>query len=415
MLGFYVMEQSILLPHLFRIEFRKIVAVLSRLFGLAHIEIAEDITSETFLLAAETWGKKGIPENPTAWLYAVAKNKAKDYLKRDNLFSEKIAIQLKQEGSESSNMEIDITKEGIQDSELKMIFAICHPSISAEAQIGLALRILFGFGIDEIADAFLSNKETINKRLHRAKQKLREENIKMELPDKTEISLRLSTVYLTLYLLFNEGYYSASQNSVLRKDICLQALQLAYLLTEFETTNTPELNAVIALMCFHCSRFETRIRGNDIVLLEEQDTSKWDYSLIQTGELYLNKSATGDKLSKYHLEAAIAYWHTQKTNDTSKWENILKYYNLLLQIEYSPIAALNRTYALFKNYGADRAIDEAKKLNLENYYLYHALLGYFYQHTDKESAVYHLSKAKGMTKSEHEKRILDEKIENTQK
>ena len=408
------MNQSVLIPNLFRTEFRKIVAVLSRLFGLEHIEIAEDITSETFLLAAETWGKKGIPENPTAWLYTVAKNKAKDYLKRNQLFTEKIAVQLMHQGSESSDIEIVITKEGIEDSELKMIFAICHPSISTEAQIGLALRILFGFGIDEIADAFLSNKETINKRLHRAKERLREEKIQMELPDKAEISQRLSPVYITLYLLFNEGYYSASPNAVLRKDICLQALQLAYLLTKFETTNTPELNALIALMCFHCSRMETRIKDNDIVLLEEQDTTKWDYTLIQKGEFYLNKSAKGDKLSKYHLEAAIAYWHTQTTNDSSKWENILKYYNLLLQIEYSPIAALNRTYALFKNYGAEKAINEAKKLNLDHYSLYHALLGHLYQYTNKEKAINHLLKAIAITKSDHEKRILDEKIEKIQ-
>lgn len=409
------MEQSTLLPHLFRTEFRKIVAVLTRLFGLEHIEIAEDITSETFLLAAETWGKKGIPENPTAWLYIVAKNKTKDYLKRNQLFNKKIATEIKHETNHQSEMELDITNESIKDSELKMIFAICHPSIPTEAQIGLALRILFGFGIEEIASAFLSNKEVINKRLYRAKEKLREENINMVLPDKSELSQRISSVYLTLYLLFNEGYYSSSQNAVLRKDICLQALQLAYLLTEYETTNTPELNALIALMCFHSSRLEARLKDNDIVLLDEQDSTKWDYQLIQTGELFLNKSAKGEKISKYHLEAAIAYWHTQLTNDKGKWENILKYYNLLLQIEYSPIAALNRTYALFKNYGADKAINEAKKLNLENYYLYHALLGHFYKATDIKKAIDHLLKAKEMTKSTNEKRILDEKIDNLQK
>ena len=233
------MNQSSLIPHLFRTEFRKIVAVIVRLFGLQHIEIAEDITSETFLLAAETWGKKGIPENPKAWLYTVAKNKTKDYLKRNQIFNEKIIDHLKNENNVEINMEVDITNDNIKDSELRMMFAVCHPSIPMESQIGLALRILFGFGIDEIADAFLSNKETINKRLHRAKEKLREENIQFELPNENEISERISSVYLILYLLFNEGYYSASQNAVIRKDICLQALQLAYLLTEYDKTNTP--------------------------------------------------------------------------------------------------------------------------------------------------------------------------------
>jgi len=406
------MEQQSLIPHLFRTEFRKIVAVITKLFGLQYIEIAEDITSETFLLAAETWGKKGIPDNPTAWLYTVAKNKTKDYLKRNQIFTEKITLHLRNENEKSS--EVDITEKGIKDSELKMIFAVCHPSLPEEAQIGLALRVLFGLGIDEIASAFLSNKETINKRLHRAKEKLREENIKMEMPDDNDIPNRLSSVYLTLYLLFNKGYYTSSENDVLNKDICLQALQLAYLLTEYQKTNTPDLNALIALMCFHASRFDARMKDDNLILLDFQDQTLWNRELINKGECYLNLSATGEKLSKFHLEAAIAYWHTQTDHKAEKWSQILTYYNLLLQINYSPITAMNRTYALYKNYGAENAIGEAKKLNLDDNHLYHALLGHLYQDIDKEKAIIHLQKSIVQSKTEKEKRLLNDKIQQIQ-
>jgi RNA polymerase sigma-70 factor (ECF subfamily) len=226
--------KSELIPHLFRTEFSKITSVLCKLFGFEHIEIAEDIVSETFLLATETWKTKGIPDNPVAWLYAVAKNRAKDYLKRNAIFSEKVKAEIQTANTELYEIEIDLSSKNISDSLLQMMFAICNPSISTEAQIGLSLRILCGFGIEEIADAFLSNKETINKRLFRAKEKLRQEKVKIEFPSASDIDKRLETVLTTIYLLFNEGYYSLSQNTTLRKDLCLEAMRLNYLLIENE-------------------------------------------------------------------------------------------------------------------------------------------------------------------------------------
>src|SRR3954466_14614649 len=202
------MQQQELIPHLFRTEYSKICAVLSKLFGMEQLEVAEDIASETFLLALETWTYKGIPENPVAWLYLVAKNKAKNYIQRNTLFATKIANQIQQATTDTSF--IDLSDENIADSQLQMLFTLCHPSIPAEAQIGLSLRVLCGFGIDEIATAFLTNKETINKRLFRAKEKLRMENVAIELPGEREITERLETVMTTLYLLFSEGYYSES-------------------------------------------------------------------------------------------------------------------------------------------------------------------------------------------------------------
>lgn len=402
-----------LIPHLFRTEYSKITAVLGKFFGFEHIEIAEDIVSDTFMLAAETWGQKGLPDNPAAWLYAVAKNKAKDYLKRNQLFSDKITAAVAYNSPETYEIEIDLSGKNITDSQLQMMFAICNPVIPAEAQIGLSLRILCGFGIEEIADAFLTNKETINKRLFRAKEKLRAEQVKIEFPDK-EVASRLNTVLTTLYLLFNEGYYSLSQNVPLRKNLCLEAMRLTYLLIGNEATSQPVVNALLALMCFHSSRFEARLgQHGESVLYEEQDTSLWDDELIARGQYYLNKASVGNTISKYHVEAAIAYWHTTKPAD--KWEHILQLYNTLLILEYSPIAALNRTYALSQTIGKEAAIIEAEKLGLRGNYLYHCLMGYLYSGVENTCAVANFETALKLTKAQADKAKIRQYINDLKK
>ena len=247
--------QQELLPHLFRTEYRKIVSVLCKRFGFEQIEMAEDIASDTFLTAAQTWPLKGIPENPVAWLYLVAKNKAKNHLEHNSVFENKVSSEIKTNSENYHQKEVDLSPQNINDSQLQMMFAICHPAIPTEAQVGLSLRILCGFGIEEIADAFLTNKETINKRLFRAKEKLREQNIKIELPGSGELDERMGAVLTTIYLLFTEGYYSTSQDKTIRKDLCIEAMRLCYMLVENKYTNTPEANALLALMCFHASRF----------------------------------------------------------------------------------------------------------------------------------------------------------------
>jgi RNA polymerase sigma-70 factor (ECF subfamily) len=406
-----MLEQE-LIPGLFRTEYRKITAVLSRLFGLEHIEIAEDIVSDTFLLATETWGSKGIPENPTAWLYTVSKNRVKDYLKRHALFSQKIAKEIKYSSSMSEELEIDLSNENIVNSQLQMMFAICHPSISAEAQIGLSLKILCAFSIEEIADAFLTNKETISKRLYRAKEKLRIENVKIEFPGNAEIDQRTDTVLATLYLIFNEGYYSASQSQTIRKELCIEAMRLALLLQENKGTNTPNVNALLALMCFHSSRFDARTNEKgELILYDDQDISRWSKELIFRGNHYLNQAATGSKISKYHLEAAIAYWHTQKKDSPEKWENILQLYNQLLQIEYSPVAALNRTFAFSKTNGKAEAISETEKLGLTGNHLYHSLLGYLFTGSDPKKALLHYTKALSLARTQNDKTTILQKID----
>lgn len=407
------MQQPELIPHLFRTEFRKIAAVLCKLFGIGHMEIAEDLASETFLSALETWTYNGIPENPTAWLYTVAKNKARNYLIRNRVFSEKISPRLSHSLEKTDEILIDLSNRNINDSQLQMLFAVCNPVIPAEAQIGLALRILCGFGIDEIASAFLTNKETINKRLFRAREKLRVEKVAIEFPDEREIGKRLETVLTTLYLLFNEGYYSENGDGIIREELCREAMRLTNLLIENEQTNLPEVNALYSLMCFHASRFEARKNENgELILYEDQDETLWDYELISKGGYHLHQASKGNKISKYHLEAGIAYWHTIKVDSEEKWENILQLFNRLLQIEYSPIAALNRTYALSKAKGKEEAIREAEKLNLTGNHFYHALLGELYKTSNISKAKLNFQKALELAKTQTDRQTIQKKIDN---
>ncbi|KAF2341986.1 RNA polymerase sigma factor [Flavobacterium tistrianum] len=407
------MEHKELLPNLFRTEYQKIVSVLCSLFGIQHIEIAEDIVSDTFLTASETWAIKGIPENPSAWLYTVAKNKTKNYLKRNNIFETKIVSEIKHNTPlNNPEIDIDLSDQNIADSQLAMIFTVCNPCNSEEAQIALALNLLCGFGVNEISDAFLSNREVIYKRINRAKEKLKEENIKIQNPSNSEIKDRIQTVLKTIYLLYSEGYYSISQNTTLRKDLCTEAMRLTYLLVQNESTNLPQTNALMALMCFHSSRFDARTGSNgEIILYEDQDQSLWNQELIGKGTYFLSQSSTGNTLSKYHLEAGIAYWHTIKTETIEKWKNILELYNNLIILEYSPIVALNRTYALSKVNGKKEAIKEAEKLNLTDNHFYYSLLGNLYSEIDAKKASQHFETAFGLAKTSADKNIISKNIE----
>lgn len=401
------------LKHLFQQEFAKMVAVISKRFGLQHIELAEDIVSETFLLATETWKTKGVPANPAAWLYTVAKQKTLSHFRRTKIFEDKVVPAFShQQELWDSNPDFNFSKDNIKDSQLQMLFAICTPEIASEAQIGLALRILCGFGIDEIAEAFLSNKETINKRLFRAKEKLRTEKIQLAVPAENDLVKRLDNVLHIIYLLFSEGYYSRTQNQILRKELCMEALRLGVLLTEYEKTNRPKTNALIALMCFHSSRFNARqSEEGELVLYEQQDEELWGKNLINSGVYFLSLSAAGEELSTYHLEARIAYCHCTKKDSIEKWEEILQLYNQLLTVSYSPGAALNRTFALYKANGAEVALPEAEKLRLENNHFYFILLGDLSKNIDRTKAKNYLERAKALAKTTAEQELIQGKIE----
>lgn len=402
------------LKQIFQHEFSKIVAVISKQFGLRHIELAEDIVSETFLQAAETWGVKGIPPNPRAWLYVVAKQKTVYHFRRSKIFENKVIPEIASRSEYPQEItDLNFSPENIKDSQLQMLFAVCNPLIASEAQIGLALRILCGFGIDEIAEAFLTNKETINKRLFRAKEKLRTEKVSIDFPSETEIELRLDNVLHVIYLLFNEGYYSKTQNQILQKELCVEAMRLCSMLIEFERTNLPKTNALFALMCFHASRFDARqTTGQSMILYEQQDEALWNKDMILQGIHFMNLSARGNEISSYHLEARIAYWHCIKVDTREKWLDILRLYDQLLIINYSPSVLLSRVYALYKARGRQVALEEAEKLNFENNHFYHILLGELYSHTDKLKAKMNYQRAQALAKTNTEREAIQIKIES---
>lgn len=404
------MSNDDIIPNLFRTEYSKIVAVLIHRFGIEHMALAEDMASESFTKAMETWPYEGIPKNPTGWLYTVAKNIAKNHFARDKIFRDKISRNLNTNDIITS-FELDLTDKNITDSQLLMLFVICHPAIPEMSQIMLALRVLCGFGNDEIADAFLTNVEQVNKRLYRAKKKLRKQQVEMKLPNIEERSTRLSTVLHTIYLLFSEGYYSERHDGIIRKELCLEAMNLGYLLLKNTATNTHESNALMSLMCFQASRLEARqTTSGKIILYDDQDEAHWNTELIEKGFHYLQQASTDNLPSKYYLEASIAYWYTVKNNTADKWESILKLYDLLLKIEYSPVSELNRLYAMSKVKGKAIATKEALKLDMTDNHFYYMLLSNL-NDSDPNKADHYLLQALNHCKNESEKILIKEKIE----
>jgi predicted RNA polymerase sigma factor len=351
----------------------------------------------------QTWPLEGVPPNPVAWLYHVAKNKARNYLTREAVFARRVLPECK---AEKEDWEIDLSAANIGDSQLRMMFSVCHPAIGVEAQVGLSLRILCGFGVGEIADAFLTNKDTINKRLYRAKEKLREEKADIIRLEAGEVEGRLDAVMTTIYLLFTEGYYSAPQEEG-RRELCREAIRLCRMLVDNPLTDRPAVSALLALMCFHASRLEARV-GQDggLVLYEDQDVTRWDIALMGEGAFYLRRSASGDVLTKYHLEANIAYWHCVKEDTAEKWEAILQLHNQLLMLEYSPVAALNRTYALARVSGKAAALAEALKLKLDGNPYYFALLGVLWTGVDDIRARDCYGRAMELARTEADRAVM---------
>ena len=402
------MHQTENIAEIFKTEYSNIVAVLCHYYKVGNIQLAEDLVSETFLKAMKTWSHNGIPDSPKAWLRKTAKNLYIDQIRRQNNFESNISPELKFELIE--NKEVDINDEIIEDSQLKMIFMVCDPELNREAQLCLALRILSGFSIDEIAKALLLNKETVNKKMYRAKKNLKLKNGLTSDLTENEYTIRLDNVLRVIYLIFNEGYYSSINEEHIRQEICYEAMYLCKFLESNTSFSKSKICALLALMCFHASRFEARINDRDIIqLYKDQDKSKWNLDLIKKGEEYLNKSAEGSIVSKYHLEAAIAYWHT--TDNNQKWNNILQLYNKLLTIEYSPVIAMNRTYALAKANTVQEAIGEALKLEIKDNHYYYCLLAELYRLDDNTIAERHyLNKAITLTNKANEKQLIEQKL-----
>lgn len=405
-------------PNFFRHQFSIMVPVITKLMGLEYEETAEEIVSQTLITASESWALKGVPQKPQVWLHNLAIKLLIQFLRKNILFFEKLALETNNNTKSvekyiEEKLIMNFLKENITDSQLQLLFAICNPAISDKGQIGLALRSLCGFGIDSIAEAFLEEKEIVQEKIDATLDQIRKEKIKMEFPSDEEVHYRIDNVLRVIYLIFNEGYYSSTQNKQLRKDVSIEAMRLCKILLDNEQTNLPQTNALMSLMCFNASRFDARIGADgNYVLYEDQDKRLWNNQLIEQGSFYLGQAATGNVMTSFHLEAAIASYHSHKEEE-GKWGNILRLYNNLININHSPAVALNRVYALYKAQNAQVAIKEAEKLKatFQNNHFYFTLLGELYSQINIQAAMNNFEKAIVLAKSERDKEVINDKID----
>jgi RNA polymerase sigma factor (sigma-70 family) len=405
---------SQLVEHLFRHEAGKMVATLTRIFGIEHLSLAEDVVQEALSRALQTWPYRGVPENPSAWIMRASRNLALDVIRRQKTFRSKepeIVRLIERDGSAS---EAPILSEHeIADDRLRMMFVCCHPVIPPEAQVALALKTLCGFSVTEISHAFLTSEAAIAKRLTRAKQKIHEARVPFEIPTGDELSRRLDSVLQSLYLLFNEGYKASSGDKLIREELCQEAIRLTELLAQHPAGNQPKTHALLALMLLNTARLAAREddQGN-LLRLEEQDRTRWDQPMIACGMSHLRESAAGEAVSEYHLQAGIVACHAMaKDYQSTDWTRILSLYDRLMDVDDSPVVALNRAVAMGNVHGPEAglravtAIHKSKKLN--SYYLLYAVLGEFERRLNhRQAAVEQFRKAFELAETKSERAFL---------
>ena len=381
-------DDPLMAGHFFRREAGKMVAHLTRIVG---IDVAEDVVQDTLVRALETWPAQGMPDNPSAWLMRVARNRALDLVRRDTQWNA-IAPQLRPRDEQPDDVAFE--KE-IRDDQLRMMFACCHPELSLDAQVTLILKTLCGFSVSEIANALLASEDSIEKRLGRARKVLRAAGLAA-----IDVDARTDAVHQAIYLLFNEGYQSV------REELCFEAIHLAMMLGEHPRGDTPTTHALIALMCFHAARLAGRISDEgELLQLEVQDRSKWDQSLIGSGFLALGRSASGEALSAYHVEAAIASIHCAASSyEETDWNAIVDLYESLLRLKPTPVVALNRAIAIGKAFGPERGLEALAKIpEMDRYPFHAAAMGEFHRLAGRrEEANAHFAKALKLARNEAE-------------
>ena len=406
-----------IIDHLFRQHAGKMVAVLSHLAGFKHLNLIEDVVQESFIIAFQQWKLKGIPEQPEAWLMKTAKNKAIDLLRRINYHTRYINAQ--QTTTYNEQVEQFFHEHEMSDSELRMIFACCHPSLKTEDQIALTLKLVLGFSISEIARALVLTETVVQKRMSRARAQLADGSIPLEIPAGQALQERMETVRTILYLLFNEGYSSKHADEIIRKDLCAEAMRCTKIIAEHTAVADPANQALLALMCLHASRFDSRSSNeHEIIVLEEQNRNLWDRELMGVGFHYLNMASSGKTITRYHLEAAIAAEHCKASNyrDTN-WQQLLQWYDLLILIDTSPVILLNRSLVIHSKGETEKAIQSILAIPGIEMLIHHdpqysAVLGYLYmKHSDKIKAKDYLQKALAITSSKAEKTFLQTRID----
>ena len=395
------------------------VSALTRIFGVHNLALAEDVVQDAFCRALEVWKVRGVPENPSAWLMATAKNRALDVVRRERTartFAPEIGRLLETEWTIAPVVDEAFAAHTIRDEQLRMMFSCCHPRLPEEAQVALILNILCGFGANEIASAFLTRRAAIEKRISRGKKVLAGARRLFDLAD-AEFAARLSAVRRALYLLFNEGYHGASAESAVRVELCNEAMRLTALLCEHPPAESPETNALAALMCLHAARLPARLdAAGDLSPLLDQDRSRWDTGLVSQGLALLERSAAGQDVSAYHVEAAIAAAHASASSvDDTDWTSIVELYDRLMTIAPSPVVALNRAIALAQRDGAERGIGALHSIadhdRLDRYPFYPAALGELeLRRGNRQAARTHFSAALALARSPMERRSLEKRL-----
>lgn len=406
--------------HLFRREAGRMVATLTRVFGLHNLALAEDVVQDAFCRALEVWKFRGVPENPSAWLMTTAKNRAVDVLRRERTartFAPELGRLLESEWTLAPVVEEIFASKEIKDDQLRMMFSCCHPRLPQEGQVALVLHILCGFSVSEVASAFVSTHAAMEKRISRAKKILAGSKKLFDIADAEDFAARLPAVHRALYLLFNEGYHGASPEAAVRAELCQEAMRLAALLREHPLASTPATHALSALMCLHAARLPARLDSSgELRSLFDQDRSQWDAVLVAEGQRLLDLSASGPELTEYHVEAAIAWVHTtaDRAQDTD-WRMIVSLYDKLLAIRPSPVVALNRAIAIAQRDGPLRGLEEIRAIassdRLASYPFYHAALGEFeFQSGKPENAREHFLTALALARNPMERRFLEQRL-----
>jgi RNA polymerase sigma factor (sigma-70 family) len=415
-------EINEIVEHFFRHESGKMISVLTGIFGSNNIKLAEDIVQDTIIEAISNWTYKSVPQNPVAWLYAVAKNKTLNAIKRekqqDKYIAESLYLSKNKEPSQLDSTNF-FSEENILDDQLRMMFVCCHPSISKDSQIALILKTLCGFNISEIARSFLTNKESINKRLVRARKAIRENKIPFEVPSKEKLDNRIDAVLEAIYLLFNEGYSASSGEEIIRADLCKESIRLVEIVSNHKSiANKSDVYALTSLMQLNSSRFKAREDDNgNILTLSQQNRSLWDFHIMEQGFSNLEKAARSKQISKYHILATISAYHcSAKDFASTDWKSILTLYDKLLTTDNSPIVILNRAIALSNLGSVKKAIHELDiiendKTIKSNYLYYSTKAEFHFQIKDYKKAKNTLKKAIELAPLPAEKKMLENRFQ----
>lgn len=398
--------------HYFRHEFGRLVAVLSRRFGVHRLELCEDAVQTALLRAMQSWSQQGLPNDRSAWLYRVALNEVLGALRREKRIDASVD-DADLVAAEANADDAVYLEHEVRDDQLRMLFVCANPGIPRESQIAFALKILCGFSAEEIALRLFHSPEAIYKRLQRARAALREHVNEIDQPSAAELANRLPAVLEILYLLFTEGYSSAQPDQMIRHELCEEAIRLGRLLDEHPGGAVPETAALLALMYLDAARFDSRVDGaGGLLLLEEQDRSLWDHELIQIGISYLHRSARGGNFTRYHIEAAIAAEHClAPTYPETRWDEIARLYEMLERVVPSPINTLNRSIAIAEWQGPDAGLALLEAIKppawLLGYYLWDATLGELYRRRgDRDRATEHLTRALSAAPTHAEKELI---------